>query len=244
MKEMSDVYYYIEASCYESIGGAMKIQANTSTITLLPVIKSRGKHNQDHLLRIEQTLDKALEDHPRTLAIRVDLRMPALSECYLEQDSPTQFINSKEKIISRFFASLKAKIDHDQKKRKKAGTRVHKCTLRYIWARERSRNHNEHYHVFLFLNKDTYRFIGGYKNSGSALENMIRKAWNSALGIEEDSRNGLVHFPENPFYHLNTNDPDSHSKEYRKIYYRASYLAKVDSKDRSDGRRCFGCSQK
>ena len=208
------------------------------------VISHRGELNQSHLSRIKETLEKALTEHPRTLAIRVDLRMPSVSACHLERDSPVFFTNSKDELISRFFASLKAQLNHDQRKRIKAGVRVHKCTLRYIWARERSENHKEHYHVMLFLNKDTYRFIGSYKNEGNVLVNMVRKAWNSALGLDTDDRNHLVHIPQNPFYQMNRNDLINHLQEYQEVYYRASYLAKIESKDRSDGRRCFGCSQK
>ena len=41
-------------------------------------ITSHGKLNQYHLKKIEQTIDKALSEHSRVLAVRIDLHTPVL----------------------------------------------------------------------------------------------------------------------------------------------------------------------
>ena len=204
------------------------------------VIKSRGPINETYLNRIKETINKALNEHPRTIAIRADLRLPD----FHDGDNPAYFVRSDHEVISRFFASFKAQLSHDQKKRRQSGVRVHHNTLRYVWVRENNQEHKKHFHILIFLNKDTYRFIGEYESSKNAIANMIRKAWTSALGLKPGDSNHLVHFPENPFYILNKNNTNNFTSTYDSLHYRASYLAKIETKDYSDGFRCFGCSHR
>ncbi len=59
-------------------------------------------------------------------------------------------------VISRFFASLKAKIQAYQRHKRRANKRVRATTLRYFWCREFGKEKGrKHYHVILLLNKDT-----------------------------------------------------------------------------------------
>lgn len=81
-------------------------------------ITSHGKLNQYHLKKIEQTIDKALSEHPRVLAVRIDLHTPVLKPL---NDMPDEanFARTDSSVISRFTDSLKAKISHHLNKREK-----------------------------------------------------------------------------------------------------------------------------
>ena len=40
------------------------------------LITGHGPLNMDYIERIEETITRALREHPRTMAVRVDLRLP------------------------------------------------------------------------------------------------------------------------------------------------------------------------
>lgn len=198
---------------------------------------------EEYLHNIHVVMNTALVHHPRTLMIRCDLRFPSEQLAY---DSTT---------ISRFMASLKAQIDHDRRSKSLAGQRVHDCQLRYVWAKEQVTSELPHYHVALFLNHDSYFNLGQFQQIGYApfpdtptpyfveqAPNMacrIVRAWASALGIHESLAIGLVHFPENPTYHLRSDDPLAFAQAFQRL----SYLAKADTKLYQDGTRWFGTSR-
>ncbi|MOA55477.1 hypothetical protein D3C78_1792760 [compost metagenome] len=71
---------------------------------------------------------------------------------------------------------------------------------------------------------------------------MITGAWYSALGLELDDHQGLVHFPDKCRYVLDTNNPDF-SEHYHDLLNRLDYLSKVETKVFGEGDRNFGCSQ-
>lgn len=198
---------------------------------------------EEYLLNIQAVMNTALANHPRTLMIRCDLRFP--------QDQPSYDSNA----ISRFMASLKAQIEHDQRSKYLAGQRVHDCQLRYIWAKEQATSELPHYHIALFLNRDSYFNLGQFQQIGYApfpdtpmpyfveqAPNMacrIVRAWASALGTHESLAMGLVHFPDNPTYYLRSDDP----VVFAQAFQRLSYLAKADTKLYRDGTRWFGTSR-
>ncbi|MCU8072638.1 inovirus Gp2 family protein, partial [Shewanella sp. SM32] len=93
----------------------------------------------EYLNAILQTLQAALNEHPRTFMVRFDLHLPQLNF----RDSPTVYDSM---VISKFFKSLNAKIQNDRLIKGREGKRVHPCTLRYIWARERADADTDHYH--------------------------------------------------------------------------------------------------
>ncbi|CAI0887319.1 inovirus Gp2 family protein [Serratia fonticola] len=200
-----------------------------------------GPFNSQSIKRIKETLGKALQEYPRTLVLRVDLR---LSDCdySLYGDDST--------LITRFIVSLKAQISADLERKHKAGKRTHHCRLRYIWAREFCEANKKHYHLVLLFNKDTYAYPGAYfkKEDGYKhnLSLMIMEAWartlNKGLSDNSESFYPLVEFPCNGYYHLNVNS-ERFDSDFRTVIYRANYLAKIYSKDYTDGQRCFGCSQ-
>ena len=120
--------------------------------------------------------------------------------------------------------------------------REYPCEVNSVWVREFSKEHKEHFHVALMLNKDRYFSLGSYTSQGS-LAWMIKKAWASALSLDVEQFSTLVHIPKNPSYTLNFNAP--HDKFLNQLYpvlNRLSYLAKERSKVCGTGLRNFGCS--
>lgn len=204
-----------------------------------------GSLNEHYLNRIEETLRNALEIHPRLTVIRIDLRIPdngTYSENSLERDTPIFFAKIGSDQIKRFMASLKAQIAAEQYSKTKAGMRVHTSQVHHVWVKEYSNNHKSHYHLALMVNKDRYFSLGNYRNQGS-LAWIIIKAWASALGLTKDECSTLVHFPENPIYHLNHYAPhDEFMSQLYPVLTRLSYLAKNKTKMYGTGQRNFGCS--
>lgn len=208
---------------------------------------NHGSLNGEYMGRIIETVNRSLFEHPRTMAVRIDLRLPYIPEPnnHMDADSPIHFHSVDRSIISRFFESLKAQIKHDQYSKTREGKRVHACSVRYVWVRECSMEHKWHYHILLLLNKDAYAHLGNLNvfDAQSNLISKIRKAWSSALNGDYERCAGLVHIPENPIYYLDANDP-SNNHAYGSLIYRCSYMAKDDTKLYGDGYRCFGGSQR
>ncbi|MBW5980028.1 hypothetical protein CF033_24180 [Klebsiella michiganensis] len=202
---------------------------------------SYGPLNNHSVKRIKETLGKALQEYPRTLVLRVDLRLP---------DSDFSFYSDDSTLMTRFIVSLKAQISADLRRKEKAGHRVHHCRVRFVWAREFCEGYKKHYHLVLLFNKDTYAYPGTYfKKEGEYKHNlslMIMEAWgrtlNKVLPDNSELFYPLVEFPDNGYYHLNVNS-ESFDSDLRGVIARASYLAKIYSKDYTDGKRCFSCSQ-
>ena len=90
----------------------------------------------------------------------------------------------------------------------------------------------------LFFNKDAYYHLGDYERSDT-LRGLITGAWYSALGLELEDHQGLVHFPANGRYILDINDPDF-PEQYQRLLARLDYLTKLDTK--GSGQRNFGYS--
>lgn len=193
--------------------------------------------NRNHVKRIQETLNKSLNEYSRTFVLRVDLRLPESSNDYYNTDSS---------LITRFIASLKAQIEVNLQKRQNAGKRIHPSGFRYIWTREFSRTGQKHYHVALLLNRENYAYPGNYRSvNGEYSHNlalMIMEAWVRTLGLNHSQYYSLVEFPANCYYHLSKNSADF-TTQYEAVTTRINYLAKVYSKDYSDGQRNFGCSQ-
>ncbi|HFV5255785.1 TPA: inovirus Gp2 family protein [Escherichia coli] len=145
-------------------------------------------HNAYWLSRFDSLLDSALAQHRAVSFIRVDLRFPEYMPATIMDSGPDSAV------ISRFFASLKAKIQAYQQHKRRASQRVHATSLRYFWCREFGEEENrKHYHVILLLNKDTWCSLGDFSEP-SSLAAMIQEAWCSALHLEPWQGDGLVHF--------------------------------------------------
>lgn len=200
-----------------------------------------GPLNDNYLEKLEFVIRNALSDHPRTLAVRADLR---LSPAWFKNDMLPCHTNLSPDLMTRFIRSLMAKVESYRQRLTKQGKRAHPCTLRYYWVREIETLDYPHYHTLLFFNKDLFWQLGRFNLASHDLSAMIQEAWLSALGLRGyDEYRALVHFPDNPTYVLDRNKPDF-DDHYRALVFRASYLAKDRSKVYSASDRSIGYSQK
>ena len=183
----------------------------------------------DYLDSIHRTIMSSLFHSPRTFAVRFDLRVP---QNFDVRDSA---------VISRFFASLKAQLDAMDAKKVREGQRLRPHNLCYVWVREIGECGRPHYHVLVLLNQDRFRTLGSLCSEEGNLSARIKKAWASALRLPLEQLGGLVHFPENPQYHLDVNDPGFRSV-LNSLFFRVSYFAKTPTKIFGLGQRNFGAS--
>ncbi|MDC9499711.1 MULTISPECIES: inovirus Gp2 family protein [unclassified Pseudoalteromonas] len=187
-----------------------------------------------YLDAIEKVMLAACTEHKRTFAVRIDLRLPTHSN--------TINLNSN-KVCTRFIASLESQIKADTKRKARAGKTPHPCNIRYIWAREQNTAHHQHYHCVLFFNKDRFHCTGKINAESDNLFTRIVKAWASALSIPVGETMELVHLPQNAHYYLDAKS-SNFTHDYHALYYRLSYLAKLNTKQYGSGQRCFGYSQR
>lgn len=192
----------------------------------------------DYLLKIKLVFDKALMDHSRTFVIRFDLHMPIQPVCV---DIPNPYYSN---VISKFIDSFKAHIKADLNAKRREGKRVHETSIRYVWVKEQNTAQQAHYHVALFLNHDTYFSLGDYNSFGNNLVSKIYSAWASALSCEYHFIANLIHFPsENPTYFVDVNS-HYYNDVYSAVFYRLSYLAKLETKVFGTKEKNFGYSLK
>lgn len=196
----------------------------------IPVQVTKGPLVDEYLRRIDATFWAATNEHPRTLVIRVDLRLPQIGEY------------QSENFMSRFLASLKAQIKADLERKARKGGRVHPCQLRFVWAREQNSSPNPHFHLALFVNRDAYHCLGDFRADDGNMAARIKKATASALGIPVENAVGLAEFPDDGVYVL---DANAHDFPFRRAaaFERVSYLAKAYSKYYGSRARHFGYSK-
>ncbi len=199
---------------------------------------SHGDHILEYWVKINRLLCRLTDRYPRLTAVRVDLHYPKIVD---NGDNICCFPNLEPGVISRMRESLGAKLEADRTRKKREGKRIYRCPLYIIWAREFTKSGKCHFHICLLFNKDAYYHLGDYEREDN-LRGMITGAWYSALGLELEDHQGLVTFPDNCRYVLDTNDPDFQDL-YQELLQRLDYLTKVESKVFGEGDRNFGCSQ-
>lgn len=199
------------------------IQTNTTSPS-----DTINKHYQE---RIMDVFTNALVLHKRLFVNRFDLRFPHESN-----------YKSDSRVISRFNDSIKAQLNAREKRKEKAGKRIHSHGLEYAWVREIGPiSGKAHYHIVLIFNKDAFFTLGQFDMSHDNLYTIIVKAWNSALGVKKETQ-GLVEVCDFGIRHLDEND--SHFKDHCNAWLGyLDYLAKHFSKPYGDGKRSFGCSR-
>lgn len=186
----------------------------------------------EYLDIIHNVINRSVAEHPRTLAIRVDLRYPRYCQ-------PTW----GNEVMARFFEKVTYLLNKDYQERLSRGVNAYRTSLRYVWCRESTEQSPCHYHLMLFVNRDAYYRLGDFNDLQQGLAGMIRRAWAYALQLECHVNNGSVEFPPNPVYELNANSPD-YEKQFNDAFYRASYFAKAKTKVWGDRTRSFGSSRK
>jgi len=201
--------------------------------------------NEYYVKRISETVDKALADYPRVMAVRFDLRFPDEED---RMDCPTRYYDAPD-VISNFIASVKSQIKENVKRKRKAGKTKLTCKVRFVWVRELNQDETKHhYHVLLLLNKDAYPWPGKIQTEPMfnfySIYQIVISAWIRAIKRDDHEKNhhGLIHLPIRGFYSLNRNKPHFET-DCQALTQRAMYLAEEFSKDHSDSRRNLGCSQ-
>lgn len=210
----------------------------------LPIQGNLNDFNTRYLDRTIDTINCACDEYNRIYALRIDLCLPQapLERDCLSRDEIISYSRNRDKLMSRFIDSLKAKIESRDLQNSIRGKRIYRTSVRYIWCRERDTSINDHYHLALLFNKDRFYTLGDY-NKRDSLSGLIIEAWASALGMEFEFAKGLVHFPKNSGYYLMEGKPEF-NKQYDDLFYRLSYLAKNKTKHYGEGNRNFGCSQR
>lgn len=187
--------------------------------------------NADYQQAFYNVVSNAVDEFPRTLALRVDLRFPV---SYRYGDSNRE--------VTRFIESLKAKLLVDCRRKNRRWKRNWNNRLRYAWVREiGERNHRKHYHVLLLLNKDFYHGVGRF-NADDSLYALIQQAWCSALALDDEQYSALANMTQNGGYHLNKKSPN-YMNQVTELLKRMDYLAKDHTKSYGDGYRSIGMSR-
>ena len=197
-------------------------------------------HNDYWLSRFESILNSALVQHRAVSLIRVDLRFPEYMPVTIMDPDPDSAV------ISRFFASLKAKIQAYQRKKRWANQRVHATSLRYFWCREFGKMYGrKHYHVILLLNKDTWCSLGDFSEPSSRKPTSSDARPSSddtpLSGGCSDTRKASDKKPgEAAVLWIKRGDVEA----LQKARNRASYLVKYETKQHDgSGQRNYGCSR-
>ncbi|EAA5994100.1 inovirus Gp2 family protein [Salmonella enterica subsp. enterica serovar Sandiego] len=197
--------------------------------------------NDIYLNRIGGVICNALQEHPRTTVIRVDLHLP---DCGDVGDSIASEADLSQGLMSRFIDSLKAQLVAYRHQKAREGKRCHRSSVRYVWVLEWPLpDGKKHYHLALLVNTDTFNILGSYDEQGKGLASLIQNAWLSAMRVRDWSEYlTLVHFADNPLAYLDLNKLDFR-KKLDALTFRLSYMAKQRTKRYSSTERSFGCSQ-
>lgn len=195
----------------------------------MPVMYEHGPFITEYLHALRAVIDRAMTDYPRVFACRFDLHLP--------DHHMADGTYSSNAAVSRFVASLKAKIEHNRQSRQ--GDWVHDTRVRYFWVREIGETGRVHYHFVVLLNADAFNWLGSYASDRDNTSNRIREAWASALNIPVNIAKPLVHFPESPSYQLKRDEPGSIAA----FFHRSSYMCKAKTKQYGDGHHGYGCSR-
>jgi len=194
-----------------------------------PVQTKHGYLIINYLQHIHDCLYRSLNRHSSICVMRFDLFVP-------DHVSADQLLRNA--VISKFIASMRAKIRHAQQKSRKKARRVHDADMSYLWCREISGNGRVHYHVALVFNLCAYAFIGKFKLANNNMYARIHGAWASALGMFVGDMRGYIHIPDKPIYRILRDNEES----FWLAMCRLSYFAKMNSKEYSQGFHTFGCS--
>ena len=190
----------------------------------MPVLMIRQGLVQDYLAKLHTTIENALQQHSRVLAVRFEL--------LFKEGTPKHIV---EGAISRFIDALKYQLSAASKVPTESGSMPHRTSFRYLWCRERHTSDLPHYHFLLLLNGNAYRAVGKFDIGLDNLYSRIVWAWNSALRL-----------PQEVSYVSMTNGGTfllERGKPYDALFKAGSYLCKAFTKEFSANGNSFGCSR-
>ncbi|NEY29456.1 inovirus Gp2 family protein [Escherichia coli] len=198
-----------------------------------------GPLNSDYMNRITNIINFATKAHVRTSVFTFVLRLPEHRDT---GDSIACVPDLRSGVMERFTGSLRARLAAHQQRRKREKSQVCPTGLKYVWAREVGSSGKSHYHVAIFVNKDTFNGLGDYSKEDHNLGSYISEAWLSALGLLDfpDYRT-LVSFNNTPHY-LESLRVDRFGQQYLGLRSHLSYFAKEHTKAYSKEDRSFGGS--
>ncbi|EKT4559079.1 inovirus Gp2 family protein [Pseudomonas putida] len=200
-----------------------------------PLMVEKGPFIREYLFRLRHTIELTLDQYPRMVAVRVDLRLP------LDIELPDYAYTNR--VISRFFESFNGKIEYHRRQLREQSRYARGCKVRYVWSREVGQGGRQHYHVLILLNRDAYYGMGRLGSGRVNMISRIEESWASALGITLDNISGLVHIPKNAEYRLNRGGQPGDTDELPALFHRASYLCKMATKSYGDRQRAFDTSR-
>lgn len=192
----------------------------------LPLMHEKGPFIAEYLGTLKQTIDLALSQYSRVLAFRVDLAFPRAVDLGLQIQN--------NRALSRFKESFKAKLEHNRAQARRENPYAFDSKLRYVWAREFGQQEYPHYHLLCLLNGDAFYTPGRLESSSPNMVSRMQEAWASALGVPLEVASPYVHISDNGTYRLRRYD----QSEYCRLFHRASYLCKANTKQFGD--RCHG----
>ncbi|RXG02576.1 inovirus Gp2 family protein [Enterobacter cloacae] len=198
-----------------------------------------GEINPGYMKRITDIINFATKAHARTSVFTFVLRLPEYRDT---GDSIACVPDLSSGLIERVFGALKARIEAHQKRRKREGHQVCPTDLRHLWVREVGTSGKSHYHMAIFVNKDTFNRLGKYSTEEQNLGSYICEAWLSALGLLEfPEYRTLVALNNEPHY-LERLRVDRYAQQLLTLRGHLSYFAKEDTKSYNNEERSFGGS--
>lgn len=204
-----------------------------STYKELPLLNLEDGFVGEYLERLRCTLFRVVERYSKVFAVRVDLRFP------------NSYLPGGQEILSNvflhsFIKQLRNNLRRYKVEKQQLGLRVHSMDFEYVWAREYGPHSNKpHFHLILLFNGHAFNSLGHFSSDHESLFNRIGEAWGAALGIHVGEGSKLVHFPDDGQYLVSSRDWG----QVGQVFCRASYLAKVRTKNFRDGFHPFGGSR-
>jgi len=198
-----------------------------------------GPLNQKYMSRMSDIISKATSAHVRTSVFTFILRLPEYRD---RGDSIASAPDLSPGLMERFKGGVKSRIAAHQLRLKRKKSQVCPTDLRYFWVREVGEaSGKDHYHVAIFVNKDTFRGLGDYSKEEHNLGSYISEAWLSALGLLDfPEYRTLVTFRKT--HYLEFLHVDRYAQQYLGLLNHLDYFAKEHSKDYDKEERSFGGS--
>lgn len=198
-----------------------------------------GPLNSNYMKRITDIINFSTNAHVRTSVFIFVLRLPEHRDT---GDSIACDPVLSPGLMERVIAALRARIAVHQKQRKREGLQVCPTDLRHVWVREVGTSGKSHYHMAIFVNKDTFNRLGNYSTEEQNLGSYISEAWLSALGLLEfPEYRTLVAFINKPHY-LERLRVDRYGQQFLNLRSHLEYFAKERTKVYTKEERSFGGS--
>ncbi|EGE7877455.1 inovirus Gp2 family protein [Cronobacter sakazakii] len=198
-----------------------------------------GEINPGYLNRITDIINFATTAHARISVFTFVLRLPEHRDT---DDSIACVPDLSSGLMERFTGALRARIAAHQKRRKKEELQVCPTDMRHVWVREVGISGKSHYHMAIFVNKDTFNGLGNYSKEDHNLGSYICEAWLSALGLLEfPEYRTLVALNNKPHY-LERLRVDRYGQQILSLRSHLSYFAKERTKSYNKEERSFGGS--